>query len=140
MGTHSIIVDPEDQFWLKFYPWHLSNGYVSANGGAKSVYLHRVIMNAPDGLDVDHINHNKLDNRKENLRVVSRSQNCMNRKGPDRDNTSGYRGVTWSKKAKKWQAQLAITHFIGYFENREEAAAAARKARARLMTHSGESE
>ena len=69
----------------------------------KTVRLHRVIMEAQDGEIIDHRNHNTLDNRRLNLRAATMSQNLANRKGNESRNTSGYRGVTWNKKCKKWQ-------------------------------------
>ena len=59
----------------------------------KKVLLHRAVMGAPAGLDVDHINHNTLDNRKANLRLATRSDNMANRAGLDANNTLGFRGI-----------------------------------------------
>jgi hypothetical protein len=88
----------------------------------KTFYLHRVLLNAPDNLEVDHINGDTLDNRKVNLRVVPRQQNAYNTK--DRANSSGVRGVTWCKKNKKWKSQIKVldkNHNLGYFNTIEEA-------------------
>jgi len=62
--------------------------------------MHRVIMDAPKGMDVDHINGDTLDNRKQNLRLCTRSQNCMNKKLRS-DSQSGYKGVYEVKKPWK---------------------------------------
>lgn len=59
-------------------------------------------MNAPNGMDVDHINHNGTDNRKENLRVCTRSQNMQNGL-PRRDVSSKYKGVSWDKVNQRWR-------------------------------------
>lgn len=67
------------------------------------VFLHRLIMDAPIGLEVDHINKNTLDNRSCNLRLVSHKENMQNRR-MQRNNTSGVRGVWWDKKSNKWRA------------------------------------
>jgi hypothetical protein len=72
------------------------------------VYMHREIMNAPKGLDVDHIREqDTLDNRRSNLRLATRSQNMCNQR-KRKDNISGYKGVHWHNQAKKWQAQINI--------------------------------
>src|SRR5690348_9287785 len=68
----------------------------------KRIGLHRWIMNDPEGLVVDHINNDTLDNRKMNLRVVTIQQNSQNRAGVSSNNTSGYRGVRYDKRSKKW--------------------------------------
>lgn len=98
------------------------NGYVRT--GRK--YLHRIIMSAGKGVIIDHINGNKLDNRKCNLRICTKSQNGMNR--PKQvNNTSGYKGVTWDKTNNKWTAQIMVNQKsikIGRFSNIIDAAKA----------------
>ena len=71
----------------------------------EKIYMHRIINNTPKNLFTDHINRNKLDNRQSNLRSLSPSESSQNR-GLFRNNTSGYRGVTWDKLNKKWLAQI----------------------------------
>lgn len=93
---------------------------------SKAIYLHRQIMNAPKGMDVDHINGDTLDNRKCNLRICTRSENLRNRP-KDPDNTSGYKGVHWSKKYNKWQSKIVLqrkTIHLGFFDDPIEAARA----------------
>ena len=101
--------DLEDYDLIKDYCWSLRKGYVSArninvNGG---VNMHRLIMNAKDNEDVDHIFHNITDNRKSKLRLVSDSQNQMNRIIPS-NNTSGVKGVAWDKEYEKWVAYITV--------------------------------
>lgn len=91
---------------------------------------HHVLKQAgieiPKGLPVDHINGNGLDNRLENLRVVTNSRNHGNQRKP-RNNTSGYKGVGWHKKAEKWSASItcmAHKNYLGLFETKEDAARA----------------
>lgn len=86
-----MLIDKEDLNKIKSNRICLTpKGYaLSAKG-----LIHRVITNCPDGMDIDHINHNKLDNRKSNLRIVTRSDNHKNRK--PRSNT-GYLGITFSR-------------------------------------------
>lgn len=83
----------------------------------KCMLMHRIIMNAPKGKDVDHINHNKLDNRRANLRIVSRSTNAHNREVQG----SGY------EESKHWNGYVARLHlngarvYLGRFNNKEDA-------------------
>ena len=85
------------------------NGYAISgehvDGRHKLVRMHRIINNTPRGLDTDHINRNKLDNRCSNLRTATRTQNNFNASLRS-DNTSGHKGVTWDKTTKKWVAQI----------------------------------
>lgn len=118
------LVDLEDFTLLSQFKWHLSNvGYACRSYKNKKCYMHRLITNAPDGMDVDHINGNKLDNRRSNLRVVTRSQNMANLKSAR--SKSGYKGVVWNAALKKWQAQIKVNyknHSLGYFITAIEAA------------------
>lgn len=86
--------------------------------------MHRLLMTSPTGTMVDHINGNGLDNRKENLRVVTNSQNLMNR-GKNKNNTSGYKGVLWDKVRNKWIALIGFNNkniYLGRFFTKNEAA------------------
>ena len=91
------------------------------------IWMHRVIMNEPKGLLVDHINHNGLDNRKANLRAVTKWQNAQNRRKTRRKTTSKYKGVSWNKRDKRWVAELRANDVcmnLGSFKNEVEAAVA----------------
>ena len=79
-------------YWTNKSPTHPRE---YATTGCRRQSVHRVVMDAPKGMDVDHINGNGLDNRKENLRLCTRSQNAMNRK-PRFDNPTGYKGVQYT--------------------------------------------
>lgn len=92
----------------------------------KTIYLARVVMNAPDGKNVDHINGDTLDNRKSNLRLCSRHENSFNRK-MNKNNKAGYKGAYWDKRKNKWKCCVrfegkAIN--VGYFDNKKDAAIA----------------
>jgi hypothetical protein len=81
-------------------------------------------MNAPDGMSVDHINHDGLDNRKVNLRLCNAAQNSRNRK-PTKNSSSKFVGVNYRKDHKTWTAQIVIdgkNHFCGEVKNEQKAA------------------
>lgn len=102
-----------------------------------SFYLHRLILDAPPGMEVDHINGNALDNRRANLRLVTRLQNAQNLQLRS-DSTTGVRGVSWAKRLRRFHAYVNVNGRrinLGYHKTLEEAAAAAREGRARHMTH-----
>lgn len=126
---HEFYFDIEDYEIIKNYSWHLTNhGYLETvqriNGQKHNIMMHRLIMNVTERRDfVDHINHNKLDNRKCNLRIVSNSQNQMN-KNIVGNNTSGFRGVSFHQKTKKWFAYICKDNkhiHLGYFDKIEDA-------------------
>ena len=107
--------DIEDYDKIKEYCWYKnSKGYVTTTvyfgeGKSKTVCLHRIIMDAPDGCLVDHIKHNKLDNRKSELRIVNNSQNGENAKLA-KNNTSGVTGVVWHSRDKVWEAKIKVDY------------------------------
>lgn len=98
------------------------------------ILLHRFILKLSNKKQnkVDHINHNGLDNRKSNLRIISNENNLKNRKGKNKNNTSGYRNVSWCKSSKKWIVQLQINgknKVLGRFDDVHEAGKFATKMR-----------
>lgn len=108
-----------------------------------NITLHRLIIDAPPKVLVDHINGDTLDNRRENLRLVTDKQNNQNRHRVNRNSSTGVRGVCWHGQQQKWRAYLMIDYkqkHVGVFDTIPEAEAAIKKARARLMTHSPECE
>lgn len=129
------LVDDEDFEELNKYKWYYGDPYVkgfyqSLDGVKHSIYLHRLILDVKDRhIVVDHINNDKLDNRKENLRACTQSQNCAN-SSKCTDNLSGYKGVYLSR-GKYWIARITyhrkLMH-LGIFPTKEEAAIAYNKA------------
>jgi hypothetical protein len=94
------------------------------DGKSKLVSLHREILNPGDGLDVDHIDCDGLNNRRSNLRVATRAQNTMNRRLLP-TNTSGFRGVCFDKRKNRWTARIKLhgkVHWLGSFKSKEKAA------------------
>ncbi len=85
-----------------------------------------IITNVPDGMDIDHRDRDGLNNQDENLRLCSRSQNKQNQ-GKYKNNTSGYKGVCWGEKRKKWRAYIFASGkqiYLGFYETPEIAARA----------------
>lgn len=121
------IVDDEDFDFLSKYKWYFTNsGY--ACHSAKKELMHCLIMGNPIE-DIDHINRNRLDNRKSNLRLATRSQNLFNRP-KQKNNKSGFKGVTFDKYRLKWIAQCCLNgklHHLGRFEWKKDAAEAYNK-------------
>ena len=117
------LIDKEDYETLKNYKWRISkNGYVV---NRMLGYLHRVVMKAPDNMDVDHIFHNKLDNRKSSLRICTRSQNNMN-KGHQSNSHSKVRGVFYCKQTGRWASEIRVNGnriWLGRFDSFESACA-----------------
>lgn len=109
------------------------NGYAYIYKNNTCIPLHRIILNHIDKDDIDHINHNKLDNRKINLRICSRSEN-MHNTDLRRDNTTGYKGVykiTKSPNKIKYAAQITINKkriCLGNYDSLEKAIMARRVA------------
>lgn len=120
------MVDDEDFKWLNESKWYFNNTGYAVRGNPIKLLMHRVIINAPKGIEVDYINLNRLDNRKVNLRLCTRADNCHNRE-KYKCNTSGYKGVYWDNKAKKWSAKIRNNNKlinIGFFNDKLEAARA----------------
>lgn len=116
-------VDECDYPLVSSCKWTLDrNGYVVRKSGGRKVLLHRQILNAPQGLDVDHVNRNPLDNRRSNLRICTRSQNSINR-GPKPGASSKYKGVCWHSKHDVWVARICQT-WLGSFPCETDAALA----------------
>jgi len=131
------IVDPEDYERLSRHKWYAIRSpgtfYAGRNSrlGKKRLYIkmHNEVVRPPKGFINDHINRNGLDNRKANLRPATCAQNIINRpyNFKRKNSPSRYKGVTWHRYRKKWQAQICHKgkrKTIGYFDNEIEAACA----------------
>ncbi len=136
------IVDDEDFEYLNEYNWYAYKGratfYARRNVRDEKtnkqtlIRIHREILKAKKGQHVDHINHNGLDNRKENLRVCNNSENSMNSRkhktyNGGRKPSSKFKGVYWYKRTKKWRVRITINYkliHLGYYNDEIEAAKA----------------
>lgn len=122
-------VDDEDYTLVTQHQWrHLNrgSGYAIAKASGKPIYMHRLVTHAPQGMEVDHINGNGLDNQKSNLRVCAQAENLKHQRRA-RNNTSGYKGVTWDASQGKWFVEIMSDrrrYYIGRFTSVTDAARA----------------
>jgi hypothetical protein len=125
------LVDAADYYRLARFPW-FANGsatntfYAIRNHNRKGLRMHRVIMNAPDHLFVDHIDRNGLNNCRSNLRLCTHGENSCNMSSY-KGAASKYKGVCWYKKIKKWGAAIrrdGKQYYLGTFKSEIEAARA----------------
>ena len=122
------LVSPEDYEFIMKWKWCFNGKYAVRIDGRKTVWMHRVIAERMglkiDDKEVDHRNHNGIDNRRENLRSATHADNQHNRPLSKR-NTSGFKGVSWNKHRKKWVAHIKFNRkkiHLGYFTNKRKAA------------------
>lgn len=130
------IVDADLAEYLSQWQWYAAetpqgfyavrHEYTGTGRQKRPVWMHRAVIDAPHDVEVDHRDGDRLNNRRSNLRIATTAQNQANR-GPSTTNTSGYRGVTWHKVHRKWQASIkrgGKFHFLGYFDTPTQAARA----------------
>lgn len=139
-NRYTCYVDLEDWNRVKNYKykWHIAYNkkciYIQANvylgmynGKPKytTCMLHRFIFNCTDEIiKIDHKDHNGLDNRKNNMRMARQDTNSRHKSGKNKNNTSGYRNVSWNKYYEKWVVQLQVkgtNKILGYFDDVHEA-------------------
>lgn len=127
-GTHNVLLDLEDYLALQHFSWcYTSKGYVvtkvKTNNSRKATSMHRCVMELMLGRElvegevVDHLNRNKLDNRRVNLRLTDQKGNSQNRSSSP-GSSSKYVGVCWEKGRSRWKANLRFNRKLingGYF-------------------------
>lgn len=136
------LVDDDLFLYLSKVRWHLGHkgypktGFRRADGTQANVHLHQVVFRCKyrrdpyPGLEIDHIDRNPLNAQRSNLREVTTSFNQANA-NKRRDNTSGYKGVSWNKRDRKWYAQIMVNQkliFLGSYVCKHEAARAVNRA------------
>lgn len=134
---HKFKIDADDYEKVKDYCWRVTNkGYVVANarnGSNRYVWIHRIIMGAEEDQFVDHKNWDKADNRKVNLRIATKAQNCTNI-DLKKNNTTGYTGVTRTRNGR-YLARITANgtrHYIGTYDSFSDAVKARHDAEIRL--------
>lgn len=131
-----FLVDFDKLNLIKQYSWSFNNGYLVAYDKVqkRNIYLHQLLTNTHINRDktkvVDHVNHNKLDNRLKNLRVVTYKENSRNCT-ISKKNKAACTGVTFNKTRKRWQAIITINYknkMLGMFKSKEDAITARKQA------------
>lgn len=125
-------MDDGDFDELSAYKWRCEKGYavrweLGNRRERKAIYMHREIMSAPDGMQVDHINRNRLDNRRSNLRLATHLQNHFNTAMRSHNKAGGYKGVSRHHRTRRWYARIGLhgkSTYLGAFDTPEEAARA----------------
>lgn len=120
----AAIIDIDMVELISQYKWNLSGGYARTMIDGHGVFMHKVIMNDIDNkFTIDHINRNRLDNRKNNLRYATIQENSFNQ-SIYKNNTSGVASVRYNKNKNKWEADIQIHRkriYLGAFKTKEEA-------------------
>jgi hypothetical protein len=123
MGSWSVDIHGQKPLHMAYAATYTKNG---GEHSWTTTRMHRVIVQAKRGMDVDHINHDGLDNRRANLRVCSHAENIRNKR-KSRGTSSIYKGVSWHKSRGKWEAYIIVsgrkTH-LGLYADEAEAARA----------------
>lgn len=141
-----VLVDDKDFEELNIFKWyahrHKKTFYAERCDPlyrGKQILMHRQIMQTPNNMEVDHKDHNGLNCQRYNIRNCTRGQNQQN--GQLRsDSTSGYKGVCWRKRERKWKAQIKLNgkdKWLGLFLTKEEAARAYNEAAKELFGEFG---
>ncbi len=146
--NQKALVDDEDYEFVQAKPWyaHFSSRTKSyyayreertVEGKRYSLPMHRYLLGLAHGnkVKVDHIDHNTLNNQKDNLRIVSNSENSQNRRN-HKQTVSGYKGVSWHRKRGKWTVSIKknrVARYLGLFPDPISAAQAYDKAAKELF-------
>jgi HNH endonuclease len=120
------LVDDSDYEFLSARKWYYKEGYAACNTpgtyNRKTIRMHRLLMSPGVGQQVDHINGDMLDNRRENLRICTPTQNAANKR-LSISNKTGYKGIR-KRQSGRWEARIDARSTLGYFDTAEEAALA----------------
>lgn len=137
-GKLVALIDDDLEQLLR-YPWRISIGGYAFRHSEEKILMHRQVFGVvPTGFVIDHINRNRLDNRRDNLRAIPSGANAQN-VGAYKNSRSGVRGVFWDASRRKFVAQVrhaGRNHNLGRFDSMEEAKAAVIVGRKRLLPYS----
>lgn len=131
------LVDDEDEERISQHKWRMTrngrknyairNVTDAATGKQGTVYMHRILMDTQPEQEVDHADHDGLNNRRENLRLCTKAENQYNRRKRSDETSSRFKGVSWDKARAKWQAGIKVDRhnlYLGRFADEVEAARA----------------
>lgn len=131
-GDKTLIIDDDDYQLVSNRHWTLNKSrntfYLLSQRPKPVIALHRLLMGFPEGLQVDHVNGNGLDNRRSNLRLATNKQNCANQVSP---RGRKYKGVYYESSSKKFKAHIRVNNVLknlGRYRTEEQAALAYNKA------------
>ena len=121
------LVDDEDFAWLSKFKWHFNEGYARTHDFVPGMthYLHELVTLFKLKDQVDHIDANRLNNQKSNLRAATQQQNNANALKWRRTCSSRYKGVCWAKTKNKWEVKITVNYktiHLGRYFDEEEAA------------------
>jgi len=123
------LVDNEDYPILSMFNWYANKNkthrtfYAVRVNGNKKIHMHRYILGTPKGMETDHIDGNGLNNQKKNLRICDHAENQRNKDKP-KNNTSGFKGVSWCERNKKWLVRISLDReriYLGHFKSKMKA-------------------
>jgi hypothetical protein len=143
-GQMTVFFDDDDYPIINKHNWYISKSRSTfyartnryENGLETTIRMHMMLMGFPDSR-IDHINGNGLDNRKQNLRLCTNSQNCLN-KDKRKDNTTGYKGVWFHKKNNKFICSTTINGKVFYGGSFQTVQEAAKRYNELALIHHGE--
>jgi hypothetical protein len=136
------LVDSDDFDLVSEHRWHLKKGYVTTwivvDDKQKNLSMHRLVLglNAGDNRQGDHINRNRLDNRRDNLRIVNNHAEQNQNRGSHKGSTSRHRGVCWNAKRRKWEVYVCVNgkrKNLGRYDDEAEAGRVAIEYRRQVM-------
>jgi hypothetical protein len=141
-----VTVDVADYELVEPYRWYAlilprvtyAHALITPRPERKHVYMHRFLLDAPTGVDVDHIDHDGLNNCRSNLRLASRRQNLANMRPFPEGKSSSYKGVCWRPRERAWTAQIRLNGKHVYLGKFSTEIAAARAYDAAALAHRGE--